>query len=54
MRRLYFKVLRGILRLEHFVYCVTDCGLELPLHRAYYRRAEQRYNEYLFEKETLV
>ena len=53
MNKFVYFFLKKLLRLEHIIYCATDCKLEGILHRAYYKRAEQRYNEYIFEKETL-
>lgn len=42
--------LRKVLRLEHLLYCLTDCKVELPLHRAYYARRRQQYINYYNKK----
>lgn len=53
MKKFVLFLAKKLLRLEHIIYCATNCKVEGILHSAYYKRAEQRYNEYLFEKETL-
>jgi len=36
-----------ILEVEHFIFCVTGCRIELYLHRKYYEDRALRYENYL-------
>lgn len=41
-----------VLRIEHYIYCMTDCRLELPFHKQYYKWCRTRYEEYITNKTT--
>lgn len=43
-------MLKKVFKLEHKLYCFTQCRVEFPLHRCYYRRAEKVYTDYLEKK----
>lgn len=53
MNRFIAKFLQKQLRLEHIIYCATDCKIELPLHKWYYDMREKKYNSYLERKAYL-
>ena len=44
------KILKLILKLEHSIYCTTNCTIELPLHKRYYQHRREVYENYLMEK----
>ena len=46
------KIFRMLFKFEHFIYCATDCRLELPLHRRYYKYAKKKYESYLLSKQA--
>ena len=34
-------------KIEHAIYCITNCKIELPYHKAYYAERKRKYNRYL-------
>lgn len=53
MRHLFIRFCKSLLRLEHIIYCATNCKVEFLLHKKYYAHCEQVYNKYLLEKEYI-
>ena len=49
-QKILIKMLKKVFKLEHKLYCFTQCRVEFPLHRCYYRRAEKVYTDYLEKK----
>lgn len=43
------KLWRAIVRVEHVVYCITGCKVELPLHWLYYKTAENQWRKHYYE-----
>jgi len=41
------KMMSFIFKLEHTIYCMTDCKVELFLHKTYYKYAKERYDKYI-------
>lgn len=50
MEKIIVKILETIIKFEHFIYCATDCKVELPLHKRYYQYRREVYENYLMEK----
>lgn len=46
------KVLKFIFKIERTIYCRSNCRIELPLHKAYYARGKEKYEEYLSTKNS--
>lgn len=46
MRHLLKVIVRTIFQMERTIYCISGCRIELPLHRAYYRRCRKRFIKY--------
>lgn len=38
-------IIKHLLKFEHTIYCVTNCRVELPLHRKYYEIARKKFYE---------
>lgn len=36
-----------VLDIEHSIYCITNCRVELPFHKQYYRWCKNRYDIYV-------
>ena len=53
-KRALWKVYKALLRVEHNIYCATDCKVELFLHRSYYERRKKQYEEYLYQQQLGV
>lgn len=53
MRHLFIRFCKSLLRLEHIIYCATDCKIEFLLHKKYYAHCEKVYNEYLLDKKLI-
>lgn len=41
------KLLNKLLKFEHTIYCMTNCKIELFLHKSFYKYRKERYNNYL-------
>lgn len=50
MGHLLKVIVRAIFQMERTIYCISGCRIELPLHRAYYKRRKAKYESYLAEK----
>lgn len=46
------KVLKFLFKMERTIYCRSNCRIELPLHKAYYKRGKEKYEEYLNAKNS--
>lgn len=46
MKKIFYKTLKAILRLEHIIYCATDCRVEFFLHKSYYRYSAEVYKRH--------
>lgn len=44
---------KWLLKVEHAIYCFTNCKAELPFHRQYYKWCRDKYETYLSNKATL-
>ena len=53
MRHLFIRFCKSLLRLEHIIYCATNCKVEFLLHKKYYAHCEKVYTEYLLEKKFI-
>ena len=51
MRKWLFK---KILRLEHIIYCATNCKVEFLIHKAYYELRKQKYEDYLLAHDNYL
>ena len=54
MRQMLWSIVKTILRVEHIIYCSTDCKLELYLHKSYYDWRRRQYEEYLYQQQLGV
>lgn len=45
MKKVIIKMAKKLLRLEHTIYCMTGCRVELPLHKAYYEMCRRKFEE---------
>ena len=50
--KIILNVLKFIFKLERTIYCRSNCRIELPLHKAYYKRDKEKYEEYLSTKNS--
>lgn len=41
------KIVNAIIKVEHIIYCATDCKVEFFLHRSYYNYRKERYQKYI-------
>lgn len=53
-RKMIRRVLRGLYRFEHAVFCLTDTHVEMPLHRMYHIGLRRRYARLLGDGEDRV
>ena len=53
MKHLLIRFLNKLLRLEHIIYCATNCKIELLLHKKYYEHRRKKYDSYIQEKNYL-
>ena len=53
MRHLFIRFCKSLLRLEHIIYCATNCKIEFLLHKKYYAHCEKVYTEYLLKKKSI-
>ena len=47
MKKLIGKMLFKIVKFEHTLYCFTQCRVELPLHKSYYKWRRKNYEHYV-------
>lgn len=47
MKKLIGKMLFKIVKFEHILYCFTQCRIELPLHKSYYKWRRKNYEHYV-------
>lgn len=50
IRRICAKIIKLIIKFEHEIYCLTNCKVDLFLHREYYKYRKFVYNRYLRTK----
>lgn len=50
MEKIIVKIVETIIRFEHFIYCATDCKVELLIHKKYYQHRREVYENYLMKK----
>lgn len=47
MNKTLSTILLKVVRIEHIIYCATNCKVEFFLHKAYYEWARERYEKYV-------
>ena len=53
MRHLFIRFCKSLLKLEHIIYCATNCKVEFLLHKKYYAYCKKVYTEYLLKKKSI-
>ena len=53
MRHLFIRFCKSLLKLEHIIYCATNCKVEFLLHKKYYEHRRKKYDSYIQEKNYL-
>lgn len=53
MTKILLFFLRRLFQMERTIYCITGCRIELPMHKAYYKRRKMKYNDYLTDKNRI-
>lgn len=53
MKHLFIRFCKSLLKLEHIIYCATNCKVEFLLHKKYYAYCEKVYTEYLLKKKSI-
>ena len=49
--RIIQQIFKQIFKIERTIYCLTNCKIELPLHKSYYRNRRLKYEDYIKQKE---
>ena len=47
LQRIWYSISQKILRLEHIIYCRTNCRFEGLIHKSVYDYRKNRYNRYI-------
>lgn len=47
MKKVLLSILFKVIRIEHFIYCTTNCTIELPIHKSYYKHRRIKYEKYI-------